>query len=281
MIYHFLSRLLGITVIIVGYLFILPLISPKGIIQSHLAPLFQFLLFVTTLGLLIDIFLYFYRKRNQLKRNENDIVITGTKNLFRIVTFMAFILFALSAWGIDYKTLFTSLSIVAAAMAILFKDFISPIIAGLIIAGSKQLNINDYVKIGDQKGKIVDVSLSKISLLNDDDDLILISNDKAYASEIVNYTKSDVPRVSIPFELTIESIQSIESLEKDLIEEIIEFHEIIVKDSFNLKIQNINKDTILLKFQFTLQNISRELEKQIRKKTVRKIVNLISTKNHS
>lgn len=281
MIYNFLSRFLGIILVVVGYVVLLPLISPNGVIQSHLAPLFQFLLFVLVLGLILDLSLLFYRKRNLLKRSENDIVISGTKNVFRLITFAAFVLFALRAWGIDYKTLFTSLSIVAAAMAILFKDFLSPIIAGLILAWSKQLNINDYVKIGEHKGKILDVSLSKISLLNDDDDLILIGNDKAYASEIINYTKSDVPRVSIPFELHINSIESIELLEKNLIDEIAEFHDIIEKKSFNLKVQSIEKEAISMKFQFTLKNISRDLEKQIRKKTVRKVLNLITSKNQN
>ena len=50
---------------------------------------------------------------------------------------------------------------------------------------SKELNIDDYVKIGDYKGKILDINLSKVVLQNDDDDILYLPNDKGVS--IRNY----------------------------------------------------------------------------------------------
>jgi len=123
----------------------------------------------------------------------------------------------LGFWGIDFKSLLTSLSIVAAAIAIISKDYVSGIISGIIISFSKEINIDDYVKIGDNTGKILEINLSKITLLNDDDDIIYIPNDKVYMSEIINYTKKEIKKVSIDFELSIKYHTTIECLKTTLL----------------------------------------------------------------
>ena len=115
-------------------------------------------------------------------------------------------------WGIDMGKLLTSLSIFAAALAIISKEFVASIISGIIISFSNDINIDDYVKIGNNKGKILDINLAKISLLNEDDDIIFIPNDKVYMSDIINYTRRDIKKVSIDFELDLLHLTSITSV---------------------------------------------------------------------
>ena len=68
---------------------------------------------------------------------------------------------------------------------------------------------------------------------------------------------------------------SIEDLEKDLVESIAQYHQFIRPDSFRLKIVDIKKDYISLKFQYTLNQHDRELERDIRRLTVRRVVQVI------
>jgi hypothetical protein len=70
-------------------------------------------------------------------------------------------------------------------------------------------------------------------------------------------------------------LETIEALEKELIDALEDYHESIEQDSFRLKIVEIKKDSLDLKFQYTLKQINRELEREIRKKTVRRVVNHI------
>jgi small-conductance mechanosensitive channel len=181
----------------------------------------------------------------------------------------------LGFWGIDLKALLTSLSIVGAAIAIISKEYVSCIISGIIISFSKEINIDDYVMIGANKGKILDINLIKITLLNDDDDIIYIPNDKVYMSEIINYTKKEIKKVSIDFELGLEYHTTIEQLENNLAASLSDFYPYIEENSFNIKIVDVNHDFLHLKFQYKLKEVNRDIERLIRKKTIRLIANII------
>ena len=178
--------------------------------------------------------------------------------------------------GMDLKTVFTSLSIVAAALAIVSKDFLAEIIVGLINGFSRKVEIDDYVKVGDQKGKIIDLGLQKVTLLNDDDDIVYIPNFKFYNSEILNYTKRDIRRMSVSFQLDLKYLNDIDELEVDLIDAISEFRSYIEEGSYNLKISDISKDHLSCKFQYTMKEVNRDLQRQIRKFTLRRIINRIT-----
>lgn len=238
-----------------------------------------FLLTILILNVFLNLFLLIYKRSKNLSTKQSDNLSSGIVNIYYLIAVMIIFMMILSLWGIDIKTLFTSLSIIAAAIAIIMKDYITPVIAGFHITLSKQLSIGDYVKIGEHKGKIVDLKLNKLLLLDEDDNIIFIPNDKAYASEIINYTKGNIRKVSIPFELPHTSQINVEELESILAEELQEFSELIIENSFNLKIGAINNNFISFKFQYTLERADRALEQEIRKKTVRKIANQIKAIN--
>lgn len=232
---------------------------------------------ILALGLnLLRIFLSsVYRRRNRLTPDKPDNVLLGLQNVYFLVMTILVITTVLSFFGIDVKSLFTGLTIVAAALAILTKDYIANIISGIAITFSDEVSIGDYVQIGDHKGKVTDISISRISLLNDDDDLIYIPNNTVFVSEIINFTKNGIRRVSIGFEVNLAALSTVEDLEADLIDCLGDYHDNIEDGSFRLKIVEIKKDSLDLKFHYTLRHINRDLEREIRRKTVRRVVNHI------
>jgi len=238
-------------------------------------PIVEFLLLLTFLNILTAILIMIYRLRKNIPYKFTDNVIIGINNLYYLIVFFGVIAMILGFWGKDFKSLLTSLSIVAAAIAIISKDYVSEIISGFIISFSKALNIDDYVKIGENKGKILDISLNKTVLLNDDDDIIFIPNDKVYMSEIINYTKKDIRKVNLDFELSLEHHTTIEELEDKLCQNIQDLMEHIEKDSVQVKVVKVYHDHLALKFQYQLKEVNREIENLIRKKTVRYIANAI------
>ena len=243
---------------------------------KRLDSILDFLIFIFALNILLSIFLFIYRKRRGLPGRSNNNVTLGVRNIYFLIVTISTIGLILSLIGVEFGTLFTSLSIIAAAIAIISKEYISPIIAGFHIALSNTLTINDYVKIGDLKGKVVDIRLNKLKLLSEEDELIIISNDKAYFADIINYTKGNTRKIHINFDLSSSSFKAIETLEKELIDEINEFSEHIVSDSYYLKVMEVDKDQIGFRFQYELKkNEDRLIERDIRKKTIRKVINSI------
>lgn len=241
----------------------------------------KFLLFIVGLDLLFDLLTTIYRRSKNLPRDKKDNITVGLKNLYYFIVFIGLVLLTLSFLNIDLKTVFTTLSIVAAAIAIVSKDFLSALLGGFIITFSKELSIGDEVKIGEHKGKIIDINLTKINIKTEDDDIIFIPNDKAYNSEIINFTKVDNKKVNIRFALPITTVGSVETLEKDLIDALEEYKGHINQDSYNLKITQVEKDGISFIFQYILEKNNQDIERQIRKKTIRKVINRLASKMES
>ncbi len=233
----------------------------------------DFLILFTIVNIVTAGLIMVYRLRKNIPYKYTDNVINGINNLYYIIVTIGVFMMVLGFWGIDFKDLLTSLSIVAAAIAIISKDYVSGIISGIIISFSKEINIDDYVKIGENKGKIIDINLTKVALLNDDDDIIYIPNDKVYLAEIINYTKREIKKVSIDFELNLNYLTSIEALETNLADSLKSFHQFIEPDSFNIKIVDVHHEYLTLKFQYKLNEVNRDIERIIRKKTVRLIAN--------
>jgi small-conductance mechanosensitive channel len=252
-------------------------VKPLQLPDQVTYPILSFLVFFFSLNLLVRFLKWLYRRGKKMPRKAKDNVTSGLGNLYYLILAGGIILSILGFFGIDYRTLFTSLSIVAAAIAIVSKEFIVEIISGIIISFSKDISLDDYVKVGEHTGKIIGINITKVALLTDDDDVIFIPNLKVFSSEVVNYTKREIKKVSIGFEMDIRALQTIEGLEQDLIKCLEEFHDQIEPDSYNLKIVDVKKDFLNLKFQYSLRRLNRELEREIRKKTVRQVVDFVKT----
>ncbi|HMX84284.1 MAG TPA: mechanosensitive ion channel, partial [Saprospiraceae bacterium] len=214
-------------------------------------------------------------KINRGIRKQDNIVV-GINQIATIVKVFGLGFWMMMLLDINIKELFTSLSIIAAAIAIISKDYVANAISGMVLTWSDQLSINDYIKIEDQKGKIIDITLINLHLLSDDDDLIYIPNNLAFSAKIINYTKIAVKKTSIEFELNTRNLTSIEELESKLINSLTDYNKDIKPDSYNLKVYELKKNSISFKFQYILSHPDRELEKEIKKKTIRRILTILN-----
>jgi small-conductance mechanosensitive channel len=231
-------------------------------------------LFLLVLDFIKVFLLWYYRKRNKIKGEDNYIV--GLGHIYTLLVYIGTAVGLLALLKLEVKEVFTSLSIIFAGIAILTKDYVSNMINGMIITFSGQLTIGDNVRIGQHRGRIIDITLQNIHLLNDDDDYIYIPNNLVFISDVVNYTKRQVKRTSIEFEIDLKHLTNVEELEKNMIETLRPFHLLIKEDSYYLRVTEVKKDLVMMKFQYILKEPNKELERQIRRKTVRRLVDIIS-----
>lgn len=209
----------------------------------------------------------------QYKLRSKDNFLIGIRHLTFVVYAVLFLLIFLSAFNISLQEAFTSVSIVAAALAITLKDYVSNMINGMIITFQSQISLGDMVRIGDQRGKVMNITLMYIHLLNDDDDLILIPNNIVFQQEVVNYTKREIKKSSIDFELAYDRMETLEDLEEYLVNQMAHYADAVRSDSFNLRVNEMAKDKLKLKFQYILRTgPNKEIEKEIRKYVIRSIV---------
>ncbi len=226
-------------------------------------------------GILVRGLAMIYRHRKHLPYNKKDNVTLGLSNISILIITVYSVISAFGLIGLNPEKIFYSLSIVAAALAILSKDFIADILSGIVISFSREISIDDFVKIGEQRGKIIDINITKTALLNEDDDIIFIPNSTVFSSEIINYTKKQIKKTSIDFEVPTGTGTSIDELEEQLIRSLSEYHHLIESNSYFLRVVHIRKDFLVLKFQYNLIQFTREMERQIKRKCIRSIVKII------
>lgn len=254
-------------------------VTSKIIIEYYqLQSLLAFIIFYITINFFSNTVKYFYSKRNKIPLNKKNNVHFGIENIAHFLIGVGLLILFLSMFGINPAELITSLTIVAAAIAILTKEYIVDFLSGVYLSFSNTFEINDFVKIDTQKGKIVEIGMLKVKILNDDDDVVIIPNSKVYYNEIINYTKRDVRLMTVDFQIALKYIDNIEQLEKEIILSLVSFKDYIEPKSYNLKVVEVKMDYLDLKFQYTLILVDMDLQRKIRKKTIREVFNFISSK---
>jgi len=126
-----------------------------------LNPLFMVRYVVFTCEILLIVALLFLDdyspETNDLSRLQRTNFQYGIDNIARVLITLAGVVFIFQLFGVEFRTLLTSISIVAAAIAIISKDYITDFLVGLYFSFSKDFEINDYVRFGEQKGKITEL----------------------------------------------------------------------------------------------------------------------------
>jgi MscS family membrane protein len=210
------------------------------------------------------------------KNYMKDNLLIGMKNLYTIITVVAVFLGILSLMGLEIREVFTTLSIVAAAIAIVTKEFLAEIIIGIINGFSSKIEIDDVVQYNGLKGKILEIGLQKITLLTEDDHVIYVPNTKFYNADLINYTKREERKLSVDFQMDTKKVESFDDLEKKLSLAISPFEKYIVPNSCFLKVEKVTKDAVDFSFHYMLKEMKRDIPKQIKRILLRSVTNIMT-----
>ena len=235
---------------------------------------FRIAITVLITDIIHQIVVLFYRSELVGKR---DNFLYGIGHIKKVLFALYAGLLLLAILNISLEKALTTLSLLAAAIVLIAKDYISNFINGMYMTFARVVNIGDEVSIGAHKGKIQDITLSSVHLLNEDDDLIYIPNSVVFSSDIVNYTRREIKKTSLDFEINTLAVKDVVEFENEIIEGMKEFHSNIKLGSYNLKVVSISGEFIKFKFQFlVIEGTDKELERLIKRRTIRHIVKLVN-----
>ncbi|MEN7549708.1 mechanosensitive ion channel domain-containing protein [Rapidithrix thailandica] len=272
------AKILSVTLLYLGQRFLPELY--KG--NEYVTRLVDALLFYLTAWLVVSvveiILVEVYSKGRKIRAGKKDNFILGISWIASILSFIFLVMAVFMFFKIDVKGLFTSLSIIAAAIAIISKDYISNMINGMLIMFADRISLNDYVKIEEHKGKIIDITLMHVHLMDDEDDLVYIPNNTVFSGEVINYTKRQINRINFEFQMAYKHMESVEVLEEYLNEALYPYKELIVHDSQNLRTVEIKSDLAILNYQYIIKKSNKEIETEIRKVIARKVIQYVSDK---
>lgn len=220
------------------------------------------------------VLVFLYRKRKGVKAKDNFVL--GINNVTYISSIIIFFFVVLHLTGITIAEFFSSITIFAAALAIVFKDYIANGLNGMILMFGENLHLGDYIQVGTYKGRIDNFTLLNVHLLNDDDDLVIIPNSVVVNAEVINFSKNPKHHSSIDFE--VQSAQSIDasSLEKQL-QNLLEPEMHLIKDgSAKLRVVEFKKDLVHYRFRFGLKIYDPTVETRLKQLIWREVLNLLN-----
>lgn len=227
---------------------------------------YPLLILIAGLYVLKLFILWGYKRRNQIKNKDNFII--GINTIYYLFISILIFILIMVILKINIREFFTSISILAAAIAIVSKDYISNAINGMILMFNNQLSINDYIKIGEHKGKITHISLLNLQMINEEDDLIFIPNTTALSQEIINYTKGESHKTSIELTAKSSMITTIDELESQLAAMLARDNSNIMPDTFRLKILEVEFDHIKLRAEANLAVRDRKSDRLFKRQLV-------------
>ena len=277
---HFIKLLLYLTGI-AALMLIKPWYSKLTEI-TQIPALFEHTLFRVVIAFLVveaakQAILITYRPDDPKRKRDN--FTTGINHISTIIYGLMLTALVMSLLNISIKEAITTLSLLAAALVVMTKDYIANVINGMYMTFTKTINIGDQVAIGNSRGKILDITLTSVHLLNEDDDIIYIPNNRIFSEEIINYTRRDLKKSSIDFQINPSTIHDIDQLEICIWDCIKDFQGDIMPDTFAIKTVNIGFQSVDLKIHYILKDpLNKAIDHQIKKIIKRKLIHLLYEK---
>lgn len=249
------------------------LINSSKILYNSMYLLYYYLLLniIFNYGKLATIYLYL--KKNKLPIDSTDNFTVGIQRLAFFLNHFIFILIAIDVVVIKLQSLLTSLSLVAVALVLIFKEYIANFLNGLNLMFSKDFRINDIVKFGDNKGKIVDFTFHNVQLKTDSGNIIYIPNSTFLTKDITNFSRTSLKNLSIEITLAKSDLQTFEknklkiqsNLFKDFSDNLSNNKDI----TYNYT--KSEKDTVEVTFEINLSKYNVSIEKLIKSKIIYEI----------
>ncbi|AEL24143.1 mechanosensitive ion channel family protein [Cyclobacterium marinum] len=249
----------------------------KNLLYSRLYNIADALTFLLAGNILVSlgrIFLVrFYLRKTKTISLHNNFVL-GINRIAHLLNVIILLIALMIFFEIDPKEFLSSITIVAAAIALLSRDYIINMLNGLIIMFSDQITLGDYIRVGEHQGRIKDITLLNVVLLNEDHDLVMIPNSLMLTANVVNYSRQNIRKLTFDFETTNHSSLDVDEMEKKLKLIIEPYNKEVLSESLSLKTISILKDIVKMKLQVQLSNPSKESERKIRRIINQSIIKL-------
>ncbi|SFT69728.1 Mechanosensitive ion channel [Algoriphagus locisalis] len=246
--------------------------------ESHIiaSNLIRAIIFLLSGNLIISlariITLRFYLQKTEETKVQPNFVI-GIDRLSTLLNIMIILITLMLAFGVRPLEFLTSITIVAAAIALLTKDYITNIVNGLIMMFSDQLEIGDKILIGKNVGFIRDITLINMVLKTETGEIVIVPNTLALTSEVVNYSKNNAHQVIFDSEIPFFSKLQLIDLEQQLSKALGPFSELVFVEGAQLNVIERKPESMIIRYQFPIKSGEKATEISVRKAINQELIN--------
>ncbi|MCA5003607.1 mechanosensitive ion channel family protein [Sphingobacterium bovistauri] len=230
-----------------------------------------FLIPSIVISILRFVIISIYNARHANRSVRGNFVL-GINRLTAIINTVLLVIALMVAFGINPIQFVTSLTIVAMAIAVLFRDYITNMLSGLFVMFSEQLSVGDRIKVGEHKGRIVDITFANIILQNEEDDMVMVPNNLVFTNSMVNLSAHRSNLFTVKFELPLSVATDIETLEKEIQSVLINHPNLDENTEPKIHVVDIGKDFVRYKIELYAISSSNKLHREIENEVLREIL---------
>lgn len=268
----FIGKVLLVIIIIYSHIYFEKDIEERKLLAQFLRSLYSFLIPSIVLSMFRFLVIMLYNARNSKKRERGNFVL-GINRLTAVLNTIFFVIAIMTAFGINPKEFITSMTIVAMAIAVIFRDYITNMISGLIVMFSEQLSVGDRIKVGEHKGRIIDITFANLVLQDEEDDIVMVPNNMVFTSTFMNLSAHQSSLFTVRFELPLEVSLHFEELEEHLKLSLVTHPNLKIKDDeFKIKVMEIGKDMVRYKLDLHAVTNSNRMHRDIENEILREII---------
>ncbi|HXO18967.1 MAG TPA: mechanosensitive ion channel domain-containing protein [Thermoanaerobaculia bacterium] len=107
--------------------------------------------------------------------------------MFLVYTVVAFITLKVTFPGFDITPLLATSAITSLVLGLALQPILANFFAGLVISLERPFRLNDWIKVGDQEGRVVAITWRTTHLRTRDNDNLVIPNSKMAEERVLNY----------------------------------------------------------------------------------------------
>ncbi|MGJ7031718.1 mechanosensitive ion channel family protein [Niabella hirudinis] len=215
----------------------------------------------------------FYNRRHAAHKVRGNFVL-GINRLAAILNAIFAIIAVMIALGIDPREFITSMTIVAMAIAVIFREYITNMISGLIVMFSEQFSIGDHIRIGEYSGKIIDITFTNIVVLNEDEDMVLVPNNLVFTATVINKSAQISNKLTVRFELPLTEKMDVYTLGVKLDPVLKTMPDLTAGGEVLVRIAELGKDFVKYKIDLYAIDSSNRRQKRIESAVLNAVLNL-------
>lgn len=268
--YVFILKIIAVVISLTIFI-MFPEIKDKEILAQMVTGLNSFLVPSIILSILRFLIISLYNARHANRSVRGNFVL-GINRLTAMINAVLFVIAVMVAFGKNPIEFVTSLTIVAMAIAVLFRDYITNMISGLFIMFSEQLSVGDRIKVGEHRGRIVDVTFANIILQNEEDDIVMVPNNMVFTNSMVNLSAHRSNLFTVKFELPLYVATDVETLEKEIQKTLLNHPNLDEENPPSLHVVEIGKDFVRYKIELYAVSASNKLHRVIENEILREIL---------
>lgn len=125
--------------------------------------------------------------KQESKKKKIKTVMVLFNNIIKTTVIIISSIIILDILGFNITPLITGAGIFGLAVSFGSQSIVKDVVSGIFIILENQINVGDYIKIGNYEGKVKEITLRSTYLLDKDKNLIIIPNSQI--SSIIKYHK--------------------------------------------------------------------------------------------